>query len=60
MKLKRFPTHTFHTTDINDIASGDLARFDLIISIGTLQIHLLTISYFDGFGAKLYPQQMVL
>jgi len=36
---KRFPTTnvTFYTHDINDLSSLDLGRFDLIISIGTLQ-----------------------
>jgi hypothetical protein len=33
----RFPAHTFHATDINDIDSLNLGSFDLIISIGTLQ-----------------------
>jgi len=33
----RFPTHTFHSLDINGIDGLNLGRFDLIISIGTLQ-----------------------
>lgn len=34
---KRFPDHTFYTHDINAIDELNLGKFDLIISIGTLQ-----------------------
>ncbi len=33
----RFPTHNFYASDINDIDELNLGKFDLIISIGTLQ-----------------------
>ncbi len=36
-KFKDSKNITFHTHDINDLASLNLGRFDLIISIGTLQ-----------------------
>ncbi len=36
-KFANFKNITFHTHDINDLTSLNLGRFDLIISIGTLQ-----------------------
>jgi len=36
-KFKRFENITFYTHDINDLSSLELGKFDLIISIGTLQ-----------------------
>jgi trans-aconitate methyltransferase len=33
----RFPTNNFYASDINDIDELNLGKFDLIISIGTLQ-----------------------
>ena len=36
-KFKEFKNISFHTHDINDLASLNLGKFDLIISIGTLQ-----------------------
>ena len=36
-KFKEYKNISFYTHDINDLASLDLGKFDLIISIGTLQ-----------------------